>query len=467
VISAGWCVSAASEGDLVDSTALATAGLVKYWQCPIPVRGNETLDRLSLEDDTVYAMTSGGAIHAIDARVGLIRWSTTVTEPPFRVFRPCHPISDDPNAAMQTCVATTTHVMIYHRRSGRLLVRMKLPFKASGPPIADAEAIYIGSVNNRYYCLERVAEGLIAREPERAGKMWYAVFVLPGGKRLYYENTSLEKVRGWQQGWIDRLGGLQRERKAPVVRWQIDTEGNVKARPAVVKIGPRGNLATPRRSAQGEAKAQPTALENIACIPSDGGKLFVCGLFKKAKKWILTATGGIVTEPLVGHGMVYVASTGRSIYAAELASGNQQWQCYLPVPLNRTGTLTKTLLYQPGGPSGMYAIEPLTGKLRWAFDQAGQFLAEHEGTAYLFQPGEAVYQIDVTTGTTVRSMASPVAMVSVPSPHETTLYIASEDGRLMCIRPKDVPYLRRAQFEKALGGSSAPKDKTTGEGEPR
>ncbi len=409
--------------DLVDDAALEPAGLVKYWQCPIPLRQGEQISRLYLEDENLYAVTDLGVVYTIDADVGLLRWNAPVTEPPFGIFRPCHPIGNEGATVLRTCVATPKEILVFHRRSGRLLSKMKLPFTPSSPPIADEEAIYIGSVNSIYYSLRVVEQGIVVLEPTKKGLKWYAVVVLPGGRRLYREADRLSEVREWQQQWIDRLGGLKREQKAAMPYWKAYTEGNVKARPAVVK--------------------------GIAYIPSDGGSLFAVRLSDKKQQWVVRVPGAILTEPLVSKGTIYFGTTARSVYGIDRLLGTQQWQCYLPVPIKRNGTITKGSLYYPGDPVGVYAIDPVMGTLRWAFEQASRFLAEQKDTAYLFQPNDAIYQVSIETGEQIRMLPTPRASLGVSNPRDRTLYLGDPAGRIMCIRPKGVPYLRRATFEQA------------------
>jgi len=427
--SVGRGVSAAPNADLVEAAVLASADLIKYWQCPVPLRPDEALSRIYLEDENLYAVSDAGVVYAIDADVGLIRWSVPIAEPPSQVFRPCHATPADANEIVppETYVASTSHLRVFHRRTGKLLGEMKLTFNPAGPPIADSQAIYIGSVNSRFYALKPIREGLTVLAPKKQGRKWFAIIMLPDGKRLYHEADSLAKVREWQRVWVEKLGGLQLERKAPLRLWQIDTEGNVKCQPAVVG--------------------------RIAYIPSDGGRLFACGLANKRKKWSVTLPGGIFGKPLVGKRSVYVATAARSVYAMDRLDGTRRWKCHIPVPFKRNGYLTARLIYQPGEPAGIYAIDPKSGARKWSFDQASHFLAERGDRVYLFTPGQAIHQVDAKTGQAVTSMPCPAATLCVGNTRDETLYLAADDGRLMCIRPKGVPYLRRAKFERAAGGA--------------
>ncbi|MBN1346235.1 MAG: PQQ-binding-like beta-propeller repeat protein [Phycisphaerae bacterium] len=429
---------AVGEADLVASAGLAPVGLVKYWQCPIPLKPDERILQLHLEEEMIYALTDLGAVYAIDADVGLVRWSAPVTEPPLRLFRPCHPMTSGGEGELLTVVASPTDIMVFHRLTGRLQAKVKMPITPAGPPIADNDSVYIGGVNNRYYAFRAVQEGIHVLEPKKKGLKWYAVIVLSDGKRLYHEAETLVKAREWQEEWLHTLGGPQTEEKSAMMRWQVHTGGNVRARPAVVK--------------------------RTAYIPSDAGKLFACRLSGKRKEWEVAVPGAILADPLVGKGMVYFASTARSVYAYDRLRGTRVWQRHLPAPLDRTGAVTEKRLYQPGEPTGVYAIDPMKGTLLWTFEPGTDFLAEQEEFVYLFQSGQAIHQVEGETGASLRIIPAPDATLSVSNVRDTTLYVASADGRLMCIRPRGVPYLRRASFERAKAGP--PRAPAKGKGGP-
>ncbi len=424
-------VRAASPGneDLIPATALDEAKLTKYWQCPIPLDPDEQITALYLEDEMLYAATSLGALFAIDADVGLVRWSALVAEPPFEVFRPCHPRADTRAARMRTVVASPMTIKVFHRLTGKLIAEMQPEITPSGPPVADEDTIYIGSVTERFVALRIVDEGIYAPTPKKKGLMYYAIIVLPDGERLYEEAESLAKARQWQREWVDRLGGLQTERKSAIRRWQFGSEGAVRSRPAV--------------------------FERTAVVASDGGAVFAVGLYKRDLDWKETVPGGILAAPLLGDGKVYVATTERSIYAFDATRGTKRWQCLVPTPMRRNGALTKRMLYYPAEPQGLFAIDPKSGKHLWTFDRGHGFLAEYGDAVFVFEPGKAIHQVDVDSGELMRSIACPEATESVANSRDETLYVCSARGRLMCIRPENVPYLRRAQFDMAMRGVPA------------
>ncbi len=422
---------ASNAEDLVNSQALAKAGLVQYWQCPIPLRAGDEINALSLEDENLYAVTKGGAVYVIDADVGLVRWSAVLAEPPFSVFRPTHTRSEDPNMAVRAIVATPTIVWVYHRRTGQLIAQVSLPFSACGPAISDGRFICVGGADGRYFCLKAVPEKITLTSPVRMGLRWHAAVILTDGKRLYHEASSEAKAKEWQEATVASLGGFNSTRHIGVVRWQLGTDGAV-----VASAGMMG--------------------KNIY-IPSDGGAFFACTLSDKIKRWELRAAGPIITDPIVTKTGVFFASMDKCVYGLDRLEGTRLWQCHLPVPLAQSGYLGRKLLYQPGEPSGVYAIDPTSGKLVWSCPTATQFLAEGESVAYLLEPQTAIHQVNPSDGKVLLSIETPGVGFSAGNTRDATLYLAAASGRLLCVRPRYVPYLRRAQFDVAMEQTSVPR----------
>lgn len=419
-------VRADAPDDLIPAAALDEAKLAKYWQCPIPLEPGEQITELFLLDEMLYASTTLGVLFAIDADVGLVRWSIPVVEPPFKIFRPCHPVATTLADRMRTVVASPMTIKVVQRLTGKLLAEMEPTVTPSGSPVADEDSIYIGTVTDRFVSLRVVNEGIYAPTPRKKGLKYYAIIMLPEGERFYYESESLAEARQWQREWMERLGGRQPERKTAIRRWQFGTEGNV--------IG------------------QPILSKRVAIVASDGGAIFAVGLYKRTLEWKQRVPGGILAAPLLGMGNVYVATNERSIYAFDESRGTKRWQCLVPTPILRNGCLTKKMLYYPAEPQGLFAVDPKTGQHVWTFDQGREFLAEHKDSAFVFEPGQAIHQIDVTSGELIRSIPCPEATVGVSNARDETMYVCSPGGRLMCIRPENVPYLRRAQFDLAMQG---------------
>ena len=162
-------------GDFIDSSALHAAGLVKYWQLPLPLRPGQELGFSYLVDDQVYAATRDGYVYAIDARTGAIRWVKQVTTAGYPIRRPCH-------AGGQTVFVTPPAFTQYDRHSGRPIWNVETRFPTGSAAASDGLRIYIGGIDRRLYAFfpdqdfetwKARAGGPIVSRPVLLGKYLY------------------------------------------------------------------------------------------------------------------------------------------------------------------------------------------------------------------------------------------------------------------------------------------------------
>ncbi|MBU0639528.1 MAG: PQQ-binding-like beta-propeller repeat protein [Planctomycetes bacterium] len=135
---------ALGEGDFIDSSALHAAGLVKYWQLPLPLQPGQELGFSYLVDDQVYAATRDGYVYAIDAQTGAIRWVKQVTTAGYPIRQPCH-------AGSQTVFVTPPAFFQYDRYSGQPIRGVETRFPTGSAAVSDGLRFYIGGIDQRIY----------------------------------------------------------------------------------------------------------------------------------------------------------------------------------------------------------------------------------------------------------------------------------------------------------------------------
>jgi outer membrane protein assembly factor BamB len=131
-------------GDFIDSAALNAAGLVKYWQLPLPLQPGQELGYAYLVDDQVYAATRDGYVYAIDAQTGTIRWVKQVTTAGYPIRLPCH-------AGSQVVFVTPPAFYQYDRYSGRPIRAVETQFPTGSAAVSDGLRIYVGGIDQRLY----------------------------------------------------------------------------------------------------------------------------------------------------------------------------------------------------------------------------------------------------------------------------------------------------------------------------
>ena len=155
---------------------------------------------------------------------------------------------------------------------------------------------------------------------------------------------------------------------------------------------------------QPSAPARPTApvaAGNMVFVGDDRGVLRALDAVSGKAKWEAYTAGAIFLSPAVWEGRVYVGSADGRVYAFEAATGRRLWS-FRAAPADRWipvyGKLHSTwpvaggvvvddgVLYAAAGIANydgthVYALDAITGKLKWYNDSSGSLSEAQEGVS--------------------------------------------------------------------------------------
>lgn len=152
ILAATWVAAttfpaSAADEDYLSPSALAPAGLVKFWQLKLPLEADQRLADAYLVDDQLYLATQDGYVFAVHADTGAGRWMRRVTAGGFRIKRPAH-------AGNRVIFNTSTQLLVLDRYSGLALAESELGFPAGSAAVTDGVNIFLGGLNQRFYCFD-------------------------------------------------------------------------------------------------------------------------------------------------------------------------------------------------------------------------------------------------------------------------------------------------------------------------
>ena len=173
-----------------------------------------------------------------------------------------------------------------------------------------------------------------------------------------------------------------------------------------------------------------------------GGEVVSCIADSRVPNWSVTTDGAVVGALVDHQSGIYVATTGRSVYRFDRQTGEQRWQCHLPMPLEADPVLAGRTVYQDCGDSGLFAVDIDSGKVAWHRPDARSFVARKaDEVVVLAANGERLLVLDNNTGDKLRSLDVYDAKIVVPNPDTDAIYVVTKTNRVVCLRPADVPYL--------------------------
>lgn len=179
---------------------------------------------------------------------------------------------------------------------------------------------------------------------------------------------------------------------------------------------------------------------------SHGGRVFACSALDKVFDWSFAAGGPITADLAIDRDGVYVADEDRSLYRLEANSGAQVWRARFPEPLRDAPALIPHTVYQYCLGHGVSAIDAETGSVRWRVPEGRYFAAHHREHDAIVTTGGKLLMVDHITGATKAAVAAGDVNMSVANTESDAVYLLAGDGRVECVRPDTVPYLRRQQI---------------------
>jgi len=190
------------------------------------------------------------------------------------------------------------------------------------------------------------------------------------------------------------------------------------------------------------------------------GAVVRCGARQKSFGWVQRVGGNVVADVFVDDTGVYAASLDRSLYRLEEASGAVLWRCRFADPLRSSPVTVHETCYQFNERDGLSAVDINTGLVRWQRGDGLSVVGAAPGEVVVRTSGGAIEVLDAATGATQRGFDASDARVAACNLRDSAVYLAAGDGRVECLRPEGVPYLRqqevaasRAQLNRAPRGT--------------
>ena len=445
--------TAATRGDeFIGAPELKRMELQRYWGLRLPMEPGECVARLSLVDDTLYALTSQNRALSIHAPTGVIRWSNYVGEPGQTVRGPSH-------ASKYVFFTVAGAVHVFDRQTGELAtsprvlrgVVIEVTGENATISIGEDHGVVIGDTLNVYRSdglgghegtpiaklrvatvqrrssrghVERVADQVATKPgfrveadvmlPIQEVKLPFAASsaAISDNKWIYF-GAANERFYA-----IDMVSGVE--------QWALGTPGGVTATPILVK--------------------------DTLYIAGQDGQVISCTKQEKAKNWTFNTEAPIFADLLVTPNRVFAASTDRSLYALDRLSGKRIWRERFDKPLTVAPVVSGNHIYQLVDEEGLYVLDIESGKRLWNRPQGGKFLVEVGEDAYLLAIDESPRLIRVNSKNGRKKDEADASGVSfaLASQADQSMFLGDVGGELTCLRPAGAPRLRPAQLQEAL-----------------
>ncbi len=205
--------------------------------------------------------------------------------------------------------------------------------------------------------------------------------------------------------------------------------------------------------------------------------------------WQFKTFGHVVSSPVAANGMVYIGSDDHFVYAIDALKGTAAWKFGTDAAVRSTPAVAGGSVFVLSLDGNLYALDARSGKLQWKFATGGEsrmsapglyemqpalevmpdvwdfFLsspAVDNGTVYFGSGDHHVYAVDALTGRLRWKFLAGDVVHSSPAIADGTLYIGCWDGLLYALNShtgqllwKFVSGADPTRFMQGIPGSAA------------
>lgn len=182
---------------------------------------------------------------------------------------------------------------------------------------------------------------------------------------------------------------------------------------------------------------------------SQSGSVFSCLAGDKTYRWSFKAGGAIEGDPTVDDTGVYIASADRSLYKLNKESGERVWRARFPSPLKVGPVVAGGLVYQYCQGHGIAALDAATGAEKWRIPTARTLAAHSPAGDVILTEDSRLLVVEYETGKEFGAIEASGVAQAISNTRDDAVYLWGTNGRVMCVRLDDVPYLRRQQVMAA------------------
>lgn len=208
-----------------------------------------------------------------------------------------------------------------------------------------------------------------------------------------------------------------------VPRWELDS-GPVRAKPALYGDG-------------------------SLIVATKRGLVFSMQLLDKSLNWAFRAEDSVVANPAVDAEGVYVASLDRSLYKLDRDNGAPIWRYRTNVALLDAPMPSGGVVFQSLGDEGLAAVDVDNGHELWRRKDSQTVVGRSGDRIFVFCEGPRLDALGRKDGKREGSSSLRGVNTVVSNVADDFVYMAAADGRLLCARSSDVPYLRPADTRQA------------------
>jgi len=410
--------------------ALDRLHLTVAWRTYLPTDGlRDGSYTVMVPGDQVLIQLQSGPVLAIDPHTGATQWSSNFGIP----YALSHPLAFN---AQSIFAINGTRLYILNRRSGQVQGGFVLPYAPTTSPAADEEQAYLSMGTGVLYAFG-LPQALPAPVPEKEER----TIEFSGNA------TARRSGLGVSGRSVAAVGPLSTARQA----------GQAES------FGPQLSLHWDYQ-ALARLERRPLLTTEALFLTGANGEIACLSKFDRREYYRFRADAPL-SASMGQHGEIaYVPLRDFNLYAIDIPTGRTLWRFLAGGSIYAKPAVTDEDVFITAEKSGLYRLDRATGSFVWRNLQADRFLAANPKFVYATDRSGRLLILDRARGTQLALYEGAREFV-VPISNEATdrLYLASNDGLLLCLYDRDYARPLRIKSMEARKGQ-AKKPGEMGEG---
>ena len=159
-----------------------------------------------------------------------------------------------------------------------------------------------------------------------------------------------------------------------------------------------------------------------------------------AVQWAAELDGRVDSSPAVSDGVVYVGSTGGSVYAVQAGTGRIVWRQRLGGPVTSSPCIAEGLVFVGCVDTFAYALDARNGEVLWRRRSDGPVTASpafRDGATFWASTAGRVFALGARDGTELWRRDLAARVIASPCVGDQALYIGDMSGALHALRLAD------------------------------
>jgi outer membrane protein assembly factor BamB len=403
--------------------ALDRLNLVKSWHTYVPTAGKrDGLLSVQVFDDQVLVQTRSGGVTAIRMEDGTIEWNVPVGIP----YRVAVFLGRNKDSVF---AIHGTHLHALNRQTGALQWTFSLPYAASAPPVADDERLYLCLATGRFLVYE------LPKLPKMA-----ASAKTPADKKDSAPSTAVDLTA------------------ATGATSQVDFTSAGVSGPADtnwLNRGPQPRMLWAYLGISRLEQAPLIAPETLLLAGADG-TFFATSRDLRITKYRFKADAALAAPVGQYDETAYVASTEYDVYALDMLAGKITWRFVSGTPITRKPEVNDDDVYISPNRPNLARVDRLSGEKMWSNPKADRFLTANKKFVYALDASGQLLVLDRKHGTILSTLDTRDFVVPVTNELTDRLFLASNDGLLVCLHDREY---RKPLIMKKIKAAPAPKSK--------